>query len=515
MFIKYLTVVLGFQCFISAEALVSLRHGQQSRITDDSYVVGVVEFRAELDNMPIATRTGIHLEAYKELMRSDEAKLTDIVVFPELTLNSLEDPVTVPNPDDSIIPCEPDSPDLISQLSCLAIEVGKYIVINLSETSDCDSLPANDPRPCDPTADLRFNTNVVFDRNGTVIARYRKFNLFQEPGTNVTYLPELVTFDTDFGVRFGVMTCFDLLFVDPTLQLVKLGVKDFVFPAWWVSEPPFLTSVQIFESWAYGNNVNLIVSGTNKNLAGSTGTGVFNGRNGAVFSLITGEATRKIFPVRVPKFQDIDNSPTVSLQNQSETVSGRYEGNLLNEIHMGTDFPERFTTVLIYPEQTIKVFNRTVCNGDFCCDFFIDFETDSMQNVSHLYRLSAFDGVRTFQGYADAHVSICGVITCLDETLSSCGLPNYGNSNYFKFNEVSISGSFIANGTLVMPSSLDDQFHSLDAKHYQFYSTVNYTNDRQLVQLTLNSSISNVQTFGIYAFNHKDFEFYIPDASPP
>ena len=219
-------------------------------------------------------------------------QLTDIVVFPELTLNTLMDPVPVPNPEDNIISCIPDSPELLSQLSCLAIETGKYIVINLSESFECDSLPDNDSRPCDPTAVHRYNTNVVFDRNGTLIARYRKTHLFREPGTSVTYEPEIVTFDTDFGVRFGVVTCFDLLFAEPTLELVKLGVKDFVFPAYWVSEPPFLTSVQIFESWAYGNDVNLIASGTNYAPAGSTGTGVFNGRNGAVFSFFTGKETR-------------------------------------------------------------------------------------------------------------------------------------------------------------------------------------------------------------------------------
>lgn len=46
------------------------------------------------------------------------------------------------------------------------------------------------------------------------------------------------------------------------------------------------------------------------------------------------------------------------------------------------------------------------------------------------------------------------------------------NSNYLEFNEINISGKFIANGTLVMPNSLDDMLHSLDAEQYQFYSTV-------------------------------------------
>ncbi|XP_001657368.2 vanin-like protein 1 [Aedes aegypti] len=504
-----------FKQFVEIFLLLQLFTGcsfQQSLPTDASYVVGVVEFRPELLNMDIAGRTAKHLKKYKKLLRSKDAKLTDIVVFPELTLNTLMDPVPVPDPSDSIIPCVPNSSELISQLSCLAIDTGKYIVINLSESFECDSLPVHDPRPCDPSVPHRYNTNVVFDRNGTVIARYRKTHLFREPGTSVTYQPEVVTFDTDFGVRFGVVTCFDLLFAEPTLELVKLGVRDFVFPAMWVSEPPFLTAVQIFESWAYGNDVNLIAAGTNYDPSGSTGTGVFNGRNGAVFSFITGESTRKIFPVRVPK---LPSSPSTPLDNDSETVSGRFEGSSLDQVNMGKDFPERFTTVLIKPEQALKMFNRTVCNGDFCCQFHIEFETIYGRFVSHLYRLAAFDGVRTFQGYADAHVSFCAVITCLDESLASCGLPNHNSSGYLKFNRLSISGDFIANGTLAMPNSLDNKFHSLDAKHYQFYSTVDYPNDRQRAVLTLSRTMANLQTFGIYAFNHRDFDYFIPDASPP
>ncbi|XP_029720932.2 vanin-like protein 1 [Aedes albopictus] len=508
MSLKYLSIVLVLQLFVSYSS-------QQSLPTDDSYVVGVVEFRPEPKDMDIATRTSIHLEAYKELIRSNEAKLTDIVVFPELTLNSPNDPVPVPDPKDAIIPCIPNGTELLSQLSCLAIETGKYMVINLSESFECDSLPANDPRPCDPNATNRYNTNVVFDRNGTVIARYRKTHLFQEPGTSVTFEPEIITFDTDFGVRFGVVTCFDLLFAEPTLQLVKMGVKDFVLPAYWESEPPFLTAVQIFESWAYGNDVNLMAAGTNYNPSGSTGTGVFNGRNGAVFSFYTGEATRKIFPVRVPKLRSNDASTSTPIENNSGTVSGRFGGDSLTQVRMGTDFPGRFTTVLINPDQKLKVFNQTICNGKFCCDFQINYEVHPRKPIYHFYRLMAFDGVRTFQGFADAHVSICGVMTCLDGSLASCGLPNHCNSNYLTFNNLTVRGDFIANSSLVMPSTLDNKFHSLDAKDYQFYSTVDYPNDRQRVSLTLSRAMSNLQTFGIYAFNHKNFDYFIPDAAPP
>lgn len=43
---------------------------------DDSYVVGVVEFRPESFDIDIRRRTELHLDAYGELTRSDEAKVS-------------------------------------------------------------------------------------------------------------------------------------------------------------------------------------------------------------------------------------------------------------------------------------------------------------------------------------------------------------------------------------------------------------------------------------------------------
>jgi predicted amidohydrolase len=61
--------------------------------------------------------------------------------------------------------------------------------------------------------------------------RYRKFNLFGETGFTTTPEAEISILDTDFGVKFGTFTCFDLIFEKPAVQLVKeWGVTDIVFP---------------------------------------------------------------------------------------------------------------------------------------------------------------------------------------------------------------------------------------------------------------------------------------------
>ena len=56
-----------------------------------------------------------------------------------------------------------------------------------------------------------YNTNLVFDRTGVLVAKYWKQNLFFEPVFDVPSEPVFTTFTTDFGVTFGTFTCFDSL----------------------------------------------------------------------------------------------------------------------------------------------------------------------------------------------------------------------------------------------------------------------------------------------------------------
>lgn len=138
--------------------------------------------------------------------------------------------------------------------------------MNHSEKVDCSG------PDCPADGLLIYNTNVAFDRQGRVIARYRKYNLFGEKGTNHTDVPEPSTFTTDFGVTFGQFICFDILFQTPTLNLTRdLGITDILYSAHWFSELPYLYSVEAQAAWAYANDVNLLASGYNNPATASGG----------------------------------------------------------------------------------------------------------------------------------------------------------------------------------------------------------------------------------------------------
>lgn len=71
--------------------------------------------------------------------------------------------------------------------------------------------------------------------------RYRKYNLFGEAGLTQPFQLEVVKFTIRNNVTFGIFTCFDILFYEPALTLVRNGVRNILFPTMWFSELPYLT----------------------------------------------------------------------------------------------------------------------------------------------------------------------------------------------------------------------------------------------------------------------------------
>ena len=84
-----------------------------------------------------------------------------------------------------------------------------------------------------------YNTTVVFNRDGSELARYRKLHLFdivtpdgKEYRESATFTrgARTVCFDA-LGTRFGLSICYDVRFSELYLQLAKDGAKVILVPA--------------------------------------------------------------------------------------------------------------------------------------------------------------------------------------------------------------------------------------------------------------------------------------------
>lgn len=199
-------------------------------------------------------------------------------MFPEATLNYwgfhnnrsalLEFAVTIPEleSNDSTPANDPDQSEIMMEISKRAAENQMYILINVIEVVNCShmnhsmtsksynnqnlqihgsddginvqsNIRSDRPRAeaftaehengheeheheavCGKDGKILYNTNVVFDRNGTVISKYRKYNLYNEKVIAIEEKPELATFTTDFGIQFGHFICFDIMFKKPAMK---------------------------------------------------------------------------------------------------------------------------------------------------------------------------------------------------------------------------------------------------------------------------------------------------------
>ncbi|XP_020805595.1 vanin-like protein 1 [Drosophila serrata] len=463
----------------------------------DYYTAGVVEFRQSILGLDAWSE---NLEAYVEIINSENASATDIIVFPESTLNALGSTTFVPNPEDNINPCLNGShyEEFLVTLSCAARNVSKYIVINLTEKQKCEDTP-DDPRPCASNGLNIFNTNVVFDRQGVVVSRYRKVHLYAE-SKNLTYLPELVTFETDFGVTFGQFICFDILFYTPAHQLiVEQGITDFVYPTMWFSQLPFLTAVQIQQGWAYAQNVNLLAAGASRPSVGSTGSGIFHGRQGTLTSVMKHDiGERAIYVAQVPK---ITRRSRRALQDT-------------RQLPASTDFYMMRDALEIYETQLLQLdvgsngsSTGHICQDSFCCNYDLVWrpqEGPVAQNAKYYsYRVGVYDGVRKDQNVDSNYIRNCGLFACLGERIEECGLlPEEGVSPQSPviFTRLAIKVTYPeSRHFLLIPDTLLDNLMPLEPNQFEWSQTTKESYQHEVhFALAESHELGNLLTFAVY-----------------
>lgn len=328
---------------------------------------------------------------------------------------------------------------------------------------------------------IYYNTNVVFDREGVVISRYRKFHLFNEPGTSITPLPELTYFETDFNVTFGHFICFDILFKSPAMDLwATKNIFDFAYPSMWFSELPFMSAVQTQNMWATGEHaVNLLAAGANRPHVGSTGSGIYS-KNGPLTSIFTGVETRKILVAEVPKKQfwdDVDIQERFFKKSSAEQ-EGKFLRERLQDVKFLRDDLSAYTTELLTFPQGVSKVSKTLCFKDFCCDFDMRVRNDGDQTTNeqaYRQRIVVFDGVRTYvKGKETGGIFTCALISCLNASLESCG--ELGNPmemvNRVEFQELRITGTIVnAASKETMPSTMDYSLNALLSSDYAYEET--------------------------------------------
>ncbi|XP_045913914.1 biotinidase-like isoform X1 [Micropterus dolomieu] len=431
---------------------------QTEPVVDPTYVAAVYEHNVILNpepRVPLSRSVALqHMQKNLDIYEEQAARAADqgaqILVFPEDGLQGfnfsrssisgyLE---TIPDPQqESWNPCtEPgrhNNTEVLQQLSCIARRNNLYLVANMADLQPCPL--QTDPSSCCPSdGRWQFNTNVVFRSDGLLVARYHKHNLYFEEAFDTPPQPEIITFDTPFAGRFGLITCFDILFQVPTVTLVEKGVRQLIFPTAWMNQLPLLDTIQYQWAFSLGANVTLLAANIRKDRLIMTGSGIFTPFSATYHHAQRGDPEEgRLLVARVPVLDPLWMGQSVAteegvVRTESTSTAATGSGFCHQESCFDSHHPESassvppstttFISTMMYDTFTFVLLKKTedevnVCNGTFCCH--LQYQRSLQGSGKELYALGAFAGTHIVNGHYA--LQVCAIVRCAGLDVSSCG----------------------------------------------------------------------------------------------
>ena len=415
------------------------------------YKAGVVQYTPSPKSFTNDTKLNIitNVDGVYETLTANAtaAEGLDIVVVPELVLyypgiaqaqsqgkDALKAyAINVPEPSGtSVNPCEGTLPSGVIQneffldaLSCLAKKMNIYLVVNLIDLVESEEGEKGNARGPGTAGSYKlFNTDVVFDRNGALIAKYWKMHTFglspliDEP-SGAQRIP--TKFETDFGVTFGIAICFDIEFENPVQDLLDQGVRHFVFNSAWVNNPPYGFATEVQQGWSKATQSVLLASNIGDSFMRS-GSGIYyKGEKMASFFNIDWSPNMLITSM-VPKKVDQTSSLALEEKKALNPFNSRPERRgaeafAQDESQACTlDFLPHVSmkaTCQKLVEKSEKEVHFSLSQGDVQCDFSFESLNLTAQSHDSIPVAIAFSNAIQFPHTPDKiNYSGCMVVLC-------------------------------------------------------------------------------------------------------
>ncbi|XP_019364204.1 PREDICTED: biotinidase isoform X2 [Gavialis gangeticus] len=388
-----------------------------------------------------------NLDIYEEQVIAAAKQGAQIIVFPEdgihgfnFTRKSIFPYLEfVPHPRSMTWnPCRQphlfNDTEVLQRLSCMALRNKIFLVANIGAKQPCEH---SDVR-CPPDGRYQFNTDVVFDDSGTLVARYRKQNLYFEYSYDTPSIVDYSIFDTPFAGKFGIFTCFDILFYEPAVRLIKqYNVKQVVYPTAWMNQLPLLSAVEFQQAFATAFSINILAANIHHSTLGMTGSGIYTPSKSFIYHDLRSHNGKLIvaeIPVITPDREtnwesstkygetiDLPNKNFASLplndqvchkkdQEAHCTVAGKADEELLPVFYAEMMY-DNFTFVPVRGQEG----EVQVCANSLCC--YSHYQRPVLSD--EVYALGVFDGLHTVHG--TYYVQACALVKCGGLSYSTCG----------------------------------------------------------------------------------------------
>ncbi|PNI87184.1 VNN2 isoform 13 [Pan troglodytes] len=227
----------SFPISVAVFALITLQVG-----TQDSFIAAVYEHAVILPNKtetPVSQEDALNLmneniDILETAIKQAAEQGARIIVTPEDALYGwkftretvfpyLED---IPDPQVNWIPCQDPHrfghTPVQARLSCLAKDNSIYVLANLGDKKPCNSRDST----CPPNGYFQYNTNVVYNTEGKLVARYHKVcTMLKCKTTNLTTCGRPVeTASTRFEM-FSLSGTFGTEYVFPEVLLTEIHLS--------------------------------------------------------------------------------------------------------------------------------------------------------------------------------------------------------------------------------------------------------------------------------------------------
>ena len=490
---KFWTVLIAFLCF---QYSVNCEEGYTAAVYE--HVTAFFTFEVTPSRNDALQIMQKNLAVYSVQAAKARAKGAQIIVFPEDGLYGflagnkrsdifpfLED---IPDASGTWNPCTNPNrfkqTEVLQTLSCIARNNSIAVVANMGDVKKCTKTDPN----CPKDGRYQYNTDVVFDTDGKLIARYHKQHLFYEGGFNTPAKCEHVTFITSFGVRFGVFTCFDMLYADPALDLVHLGVCNIVFPTAWMDALPLLAAVEYQQAWSRQTCTNLLAANQDFPLAKMQGSGIYSCGEAKTYVRDDASMQGHLLVATVPLLAKVTYGyPSHgSACVRPGVKNGQPVFSHQSPPQIGDQSPATFQSLMLHDLYTFEKLETpsgklTICSEELCCQATYSIKNSAVKE-KEMYAFGVFSGTHHKDGY---FIQVCALIKCADIDQKSCGQSVKEANTVFESFE--IKGNFSAKATvfpevlsnnveLVSPSFVKFEGFSLSSKavHKPLLSAVLY-----------------------------------------
>lgn len=237
---------------------------------------------------------------------------------------------------------------------------------------------------------------------------------------------------------------------------------------------------------------------------GSTGTGIYSGKKGALVGVMYGSNETKLYTASVPKINFPGNENVTIRHNLV-----KYSPKEMRPLKLKRDQLDRYDMEFLDDTEGSHTVSRKKCEGDLCCEYDLSYTiVNSTAKDHYQYALAFYHNNRTFDGFADGGVIACSLLACKTKDVANCGIRNEELEVIHTWNQIKINGIFpITNGQFFyLPSTLDTSILPLQPDDF-VYDTVEKSKDKVEITMSLSdNSDPQLLTFGIYGrdFNLDD-----------